>query len=105
MMRDIYDSKYRSVIKTISWRILATFTTMAIVYMFSKEIFISVGVGLVEVFTKMVFYYFHERVWNKFNWETYYHPLHKYNIKEDLDSNNHKIISKTLEELGYLENT
>jgi len=29
---------------------------------------VSLGVGLVEVILKMIFYYLHERAWNKVSW-------------------------------------
>jgi uncharacterized membrane protein len=59
------DKKVRSFAKTVSWRIIATFTTMFIVYMFTKKWAISLGVGIVGFLSKMLFYYVHERVWNK----------------------------------------
>jgi len=58
----------RSMAKTISWRIIASLTTMAIVFLFTRELVLSMGVGAVEVITKMIFYYGHERVWAKVSW-------------------------------------
>ena len=31
-----------------------------------RELGIAISIGTVELFTKMVLYYFHERLWNKF---------------------------------------
>ncbi len=58
-------TKARSLIKTISWRIVASFTTMIIVYIFTGKVLVAATVGLVEVIVKMALYYFHERVWNQ----------------------------------------
>jgi len=58
-------TRARAVVKTISWRIIASLTTMVIVYIFTGHMLLSAGVGAVEVITKMVFYYFHERLWNQ----------------------------------------
>jgi uncharacterized membrane protein len=58
----------RSIGKTISWRIVATTTTMIVVYIFTGELLLSLGVGVVEASAKMVFYYLHERAWNKIKW-------------------------------------
>jgi uncharacterized membrane protein len=58
----------RSVAKTVSWRVIATFTTMLIVFIFTREIALSAGVGIVEAISKMIFYYLHERAWNKITW-------------------------------------
>ena len=58
----------RSIVKALSWRIMATFLTILIVYVFTKRMVLSLGIGAVEVFTKMFFYYLHERVWIKVSW-------------------------------------
>lgn len=60
------DSNAKSIIKTISWRIIGTLDTMAIAYILTGELTVAASIGSVEVFTKMILYYFHERVWNKF---------------------------------------
>jgi len=59
------DGIRRSLAKTISWRIVATLTTMVIVFLFTGEITLSLGVGVVEVVSKMIFYYGHERIWEQ----------------------------------------
>ena len=58
----------RSVIKTISWRVLATVTTMSLVYIFIGDATIALSVGGIEVILKMLIYFFHERTWNKIKW-------------------------------------
>ena len=59
------ESKSRSVVKTISWRILATATTITLVYIFTGKTDIAFSVGLIEVFLKMLIYFLHERAWDK----------------------------------------
>lgn len=59
------DTKTRTILKTISWRLTATLTTMIIVYIFTGQIHTAVEVGLMEMVAKLLFYYFHERVWDK----------------------------------------
>jgi len=59
------DTHYRSIFKTISWRIVATLTTIAIVFAFVGRISIAAGVGGIEVVAKLILYFFHERLWNK----------------------------------------
>ncbi|MBZ9572361.1 DUF2061 domain-containing protein [Patescibacteria group bacterium] len=58
----------RSIIKSISWRFLATLTTMIIVFIFTGEILLSFGVGFFEVILKLILYYIHERLWNRTSW-------------------------------------
>jgi len=54
----------RSLIKAISWRILATFTTIFLVTIFSEDLALGTIVGVTELFLKTIVYYVHERVWN-----------------------------------------
>lgn len=60
------DSTSKSIIKTISWRIVGTIDTMVIAYVLTGELTLAASIGTVEVFTKMILYYFHERFWTKF---------------------------------------
>lgn len=58
------EKRVRSVAKTISWRIVATSTTILLVFLFTRDFVISLGVGSLEVLAKTVIYYVHERIWN-----------------------------------------
>ncbi len=60
-----FESKRRSVVKTISWRVLATLDTTLIVFLLTGKILLAVSVSGIEVVTKIVLYFFHERAWNK----------------------------------------
>lgn len=59
------DSNLRTILKTLSWRITATSTTVIIVYIFTGQIDTAIEVGLMEMAAKMLFYYLHERGWDK----------------------------------------
>ncbi len=59
------DSKLRTVLKSITWRITATGTTMSLVWIFTGQIHTAIEVGALELFAKMLFYYLHERGWEK----------------------------------------
>lgn len=52
-----------SIMKTFSWRIIATLTTFMLAWLFTGEIDTALKIGGVEFFAKMVFYYLHERGW------------------------------------------
>ncbi len=54
---------YRSLVKTISWRTLGTIDTIFISWLIVGDINFAVSIGGVELFTKMILYYFHERLW------------------------------------------
>lgn len=59
------ETNLRTILKTISWRITATSTTIIIVYIFTGQIDTAIEVGLLEMLAKMVIYYLHERGWDK----------------------------------------
>lgn len=59
------EKHYRSIIKAISWRTVGTIDTMVVSFFITGNLVMAVSIGSVEVLTKMVLYYFHERAWNK----------------------------------------
>jgi len=61
------EKAYRSVVKTISWRVIGTIDTVVISYLITGSLVMATSIGSVELFTKMTLYYFHERAWNKIN--------------------------------------
>lgn len=62
------EAHYRSVVKSISWRLVGTIDTIFISWMITGEVKTALTIGSIEVVTKMVLYYFHERTWNKIKW-------------------------------------
>ena len=62
------DTHSRSVAKAVSWRVVATVTTMTLVYIFTGSLAITAGVGFLEASAKIVLYYAHERAWNIVKW-------------------------------------
>jgi uncharacterized membrane protein len=54
----------RSIFKTVTWRILATSSTLILVYAFTQDFFISTGISFLEIVAKTLLYYLHERIWN-----------------------------------------
>jgi uncharacterized membrane protein len=59
-------SKRKTIIKTISYRVTGTITTLLIVFFMTGEIVIASSVASIEVILKMLIYYIHERIWHKF---------------------------------------
>jgi len=60
-------SRKRHILKTITWRIVGTLDTMILSWIITGSLKIGMTIGGVEVITKMILYYFHERVWYKFS--------------------------------------
>ena len=55
----------RSLVKAISWRITGTLDTILVSWFVTRSFMLAISIGGVEVFTKLIIYYFHERAWNK----------------------------------------
>lgn len=58
----------RSVLKTISWRAVGTLDTVLISWLITGALSLAFSIGLIELVTKMILYFFHERAWNKIKW-------------------------------------
>jgi len=62
------ETNLRSIVKGISWRFIATATTMGIVYLFFGNIELAIATGLLETIAKVGLYWGHEKVWQKIKW-------------------------------------
>lgn len=58
-------SHSRHIAKAVSWRVIGSIDTIAIAWLITGSIQVGAAVGGVEIVTKTVLYYFHERVWYK----------------------------------------
>ena len=58
------ENRMRSALKSLSFRSIATLTTMVLVHVYTKNIVVSLEIGTIEFFGKLLLYYFHERLWN-----------------------------------------
>jgi len=62
------ETNIRSIVKGITWRVVATTTTMLIVYLFFGNIELAVATGLLETVAKVGLYWGHEKIWQKVRW-------------------------------------
>ncbi len=69
---EVRERPVKSLVKTITWRIVASITTFFLAYFFfhddAKAVEKATGVASAEAIIKMVLYYFHERAWNVVRW-------------------------------------
>lgn len=61
------NSRKRHIAKTITWRMVGTLDTIMLSWFISGNPLTGLKIGFAEVLTKMLLYYFHERVWFKAN--------------------------------------
>ena len=57
----------RHIAKTISWRIIGTIDTMLLSWFVTGSWKMGVAIGGIEVITKMILYFLHERAWYRFS--------------------------------------
>ena len=63
---DAIQSRRRHLAKTITWRLIGTVDTVLIGWVVTGDPWIGIQVGGVEMVTKMILYYFHERAWFRY---------------------------------------
>ena len=57
------ESHTRSILKGLTWRIVATSTIIAIAYFTTGDVDLALKIGGIEFFIKLILYYLHERAW------------------------------------------
>ena len=57
----------RHIAKTISWRVIGTLDTIILSGIITGSWTTGLTIGGVEIITKMVLYFFHERAWYRFS--------------------------------------
>jgi uncharacterized membrane protein len=62
------DRPLKSIVKTITWRIIGTLDTIFISYILTGEFTVALSIGSIEVFSKMFLYFLHERAWAQLRW-------------------------------------
>lgn len=64
-IKGIHEEQKRSMLKTLSWRVVSTSSTMLAVYILTGHLDLTVGVGLLDIFLRTPLYFFHERAWDR----------------------------------------
>ncbi len=59
------ESPWRSFAKAVSWRVTGSIDTFLLAYFFSGSAKLAASIGATEILTKIVLYYFHERIWGR----------------------------------------
>jgi uncharacterized membrane protein len=60
-----YSSKTRHLLKSITWRLVASLDTFLLSYIISSNFVYGLKISVYEIISKFVLYYFHERCWYK----------------------------------------
>ncbi len=59
---------FRSIVKSITWRIIGTSSLIAVTYFFTKNFDLSVAIGGIDIISNLILYFVHERVWERISW-------------------------------------
>lgn len=65
MIGPVRETHGRSVAKALSWRLLGTIATAAIVWVFTRELTLSLSIGALDFALKIGLFWFHERAWDR----------------------------------------
>lgn len=57
------DSRRVSLIKGVTWRIIGTMDTILLSWLFTGDVTKALKIGGIELFTKIILFYLHERAW------------------------------------------
>lgn len=58
-------SRVRHILKTLTWRLIGTIDTICLSWWITGDATTGLTIGGIEVFSKLILYYLHERVWYK----------------------------------------
>jgi uncharacterized membrane protein len=65
LKREESAGRFISAAKAISWRVVGTIDTWVISFIITGRWELAFSIASVEVFSKIILYYFHERAWEK----------------------------------------
>ena len=64
----ILSANRRHILKTFSWRGIGTLDTILLGWIITGNPFLGMKIGGAEVITKMLLYYFHEKIWYRISY-------------------------------------
>lgn len=59
----VVDSHYKSLLKAVTWRITGSLDTFILSWIITGEAKMAASIAFVELFSKIILYWIHERVW------------------------------------------
>ncbi len=68
LKKDGSESISRSAVKTVSWRLIGTIDTIIISWIITGKTQLAISIGSVELFSKLLLFFVHERAWNLIKW-------------------------------------
>jgi uncharacterized membrane protein len=63
-----FESRRRSMVKALSWRVLAAIITACVALAMTGQLAFAAKIGALDTTVKLLIYFLHERIWNKINY-------------------------------------
>jgi len=99
----IVDTKKRSAVKSITWRVIGIVLLGIISYLITGDWKEMTIITVVFHSIRLVLYYYHERAWERISWGKIKHPLADLAVKQELAPEDLEIVSEQLRALGYID--
>jgi uncharacterized membrane protein len=96
------DTKTRSFLKSLSYRIFASIVTAVLVFIMTRHWLLAIGLGLLDSTVKLFVYFLHERMWLLIPFGRRFHPLEQLNVNKPLTAEDKELLEAKLSEMGYL---
>jgi len=97
------DTKKRSWVKSLTWRVLGVFLLGIISYLITRDLKAMTTITVLFHGIRLILYYYHERIWERISWGMIKHPLASLPVKHKLTPDDLDIVRERLKSLGYLE--
>lgn len=63
-----FETARRSIIKSLSWRLLALIITTSVAFSLTRKLTFAAEIGAIDTIIKLFVYFAHERLWNKIDY-------------------------------------
>ncbi len=95
------DTPKRSWMKSVTWRIVGVVILGGVTFLFTRDIGKTTWITLIFHSTRLILYYYHERIWERVQWGRLKHPLAHLPVRHDLTREEEKVIRRFLEEQRF----
>ncbi len=97
------ETKKRSIVKSITWRVTGIVILLLIAYLITGNMKETGIITVIFHIIMVTLYYLHERIWIKINWGKEEHPLADIDISKKLSSKEIEEIEEKLREMGHIK--
>jgi uncharacterized membrane protein len=97
------DTKKRSWVKSLTWRVFGVVLLGAISLLITRDWRAMTTITLMFHVIRLVLYYYHERIWARISWGKVKHPLADLPVTRGLTPGDLEIVKEKLRGMGYID--